>query len=118
MAVQASPIFLGRAVWQWESQAVPTRAAQKGHGGTGTATSRHSAALHCATALSCLPALKVSLLSPHHLLFTKAHTHILKQKNNFILCLAACALSFWFTIVAPHWKDPYTGGGEKKILSL
>lgn len=118
MAVQASPTFLGHAVWQCESLAVPTRAEQNRHGGTGTARSQHSAALHCATALSCLPTVNVSLLCPHHVLFTKAHTHILKQKNNSIMRLAACALSFWFTIVAPHWKDPYTGGGKTTLKSL
>lgn len=73
---------------------------------------------HSATALSCLPTVKVSLLCPHHLLFTKAHTRILKQKNNSIMRLAACALSFWFTILAPHWKDPYTGGGKNTLKSL
>lgn len=48
------------------------------------------------------PAVKVSVLCPLCLLFTKAHTHILKQKNNSIMCLAACALSFRFTIAVPH----------------
>lgn len=120
MAVQASPIFLGHAVWQCESQAAPTRAEQNRQGGTGTgtATSHHSAALHCATALSCLPAVKVSVLCPNHLLFTKALTHILKQKNNSIMCLAGCALFFWFTVAAPHWKDPHAGGEKKKSKAV
>lgn len=95
---------------------MPTTTEQNGHvgSGTGMATSHHNGALGCATALSRLPAVKVSILCPHHLLFTKAHTHLQKQMNNSIMCLAAHALSFWFTIEAAHWKDPYTGEKIKK----
>lgn len=84
----------------------------------GTATSHRNGAPGCATTRSRLPAAQVSTLCPHHLLFTKAHTYLQKQMNNSIMCLAARALSFWFTMEAPHWKDPYTGqGGEEKNLN-
>lgn len=66
---------------------------------------------------SQLPAVKVSILCPQHLLFTKAYTHLHKQMNNSIMCLAARALSFCCTIEAPHWKDPYTGEKKSKQVS-
>lgn len=114
MAASASPISVGQAQEQ-QSQVMLT--STEHNTGTGSSTDVAVPCWKGAPAVprhTQLPAVKVSILCPHHLLFTKAYTHLHKQMNNSIMCLAARALSFCCTIEAPHWKDPYTG---KKNLS-